>query len=276
MGNASDKTLARILKLQTGIQKNIVNAEDNGEKQAGEYADILQAILEKKEIHIGAVAVRVVDLSIPSSEVQIKRWKEANEKGKLGIPEEAFGSILDAPELTEKDKQDGFIGACLFYGFGDVNGKADPLASGENSWEYAKLVHKKNAQSEYVKFKEKWMRLRPEAKPRETGFFWRKVILGTGDYQGKCVRDSRKMFHEGDTGMAFEGIQLLAVIIPDYVEQMNGKDKPYIDLADYEVAPYGDSVFYEAPCLDLGGGRLGIGSGHVGYVDSRFGSGVLR
>ena len=213
---------------------------------------------------------------IPSREVQIERWRQANQTGNFGIPEEAFASIPEMPELTEKDRQDGFIGVCLFYGFGNDNDEhANVLTSGELSWNYAKMVHKKNWISDYIKFKENWMRLCLEAWLRPKGFFWKKVHLGQ-NYQGKSVEDDRKLFPVGDTGASFEALQLAGILIPEYIPQMNGKDKPFWDMPDYDVAPYGDDAFYKSAYLYVVGDEFKLGHGHVTHESGFFGPVVLR
>jgi hypothetical protein len=214
-----------------------------------------------------------------SPSIQIKIWRQVNKSCNFGISEEAFMKIPNAPELTEKDKLDGFVFVALFYGFGDDGkGNANLQESGEKSWEMVKQIYD-DAKPDRPQFKEKRLRLRPGAEPRPQGFYWKKVLFGTGDYQGKSVDDARKMFPKGDTGGSFEGIQLAHNISAYFMAVMNGKDKPYIDLADYDVvSPYGDSDVSESPYLSymVGYKRLIFDYGLANYTQPSFGVLVLR
>jgi len=70
---------------------------------------------------------------------QIKAWHKANHKMRWGIMKEEFDRIDAPPPLSESDINQGFIGAVLFYGFGDDGcGNADPVLSGKLAWEYAR------------------------------------------------------------------------------------------------------------------------------------------
>jgi hypothetical protein len=97
---------------------------------------------------------------------QIKAWQKASHKMSWKIREEEFESLASMPELTEDDIQQGFIGAALFYGFGDDgSGNADAVFSGQLAWEYAlKRRRGKTWQCEYIDFKKlEDIRLRPGA-----------------------------------------------------------------------------------------------------------------
>ena len=69
---------------------------------------------------------------------QIQAWHKANRRMKWGINRAAFENIEPLPSLTEEDRDQGFIGVALFYGFGDDGfGNADAVLSGKIAWEYA-------------------------------------------------------------------------------------------------------------------------------------------
>ena len=59
---------------------------------------------------------------------QIKTWRKACRKMGWRITEEEFKRVTNMPLLSEDDIQQGFIGAALFYGFGDDgSGNSDVL-----------------------------------------------------------------------------------------------------------------------------------------------------
>jgi hypothetical protein len=62
---------------------------------------------------------------------QLKAWRKANAKMSWGIKAKEFAKIEPLPSLTNIDRQNGFQGAALFYGFGDDGlGNADSILSG--------------------------------------------------------------------------------------------------------------------------------------------------
>ncbi|MDH4205801.1 MAG: hypothetical protein OEV45_09760, partial [Desulfobacteraceae bacterium] len=63
---------------------------------------------------------------------QIDSWQKANEKMAWGIREDEFGRIKAPPQITDKDRFDGFVDVILSYGFGDDgHGNADSVLSGK-------------------------------------------------------------------------------------------------------------------------------------------------
>jgi len=59
---------------------------------------------------------------------------------------------------------------------------------------------------------------------------------------------------------------------------MNGKDVPYVDMPDLEIAPNGGGSFSNASCLyfDSVDGEVDLSAVHIENVDSVFGSGSFR
>jgi hypothetical protein len=78
--------------------------------------------------------------------------------------------------------------------------------------------------------------------------------------------------------MGPEGIQFLAITHPHYVERMNGREVPFLNLPDYAISPNGDGDFSDAPRLRFGGkvGKLRLRSDPVGRRRSKYGSASLR
>lgn len=219
------------------------------------------------------------DRFILDHSTQIKSWKKANEKMGWGIGQEEFNRIGQPPELTDQDRKDGFVGAVLFYGFGDGGScHADAVLSGKLAWDYA--VRRRNRRGgtwkcEYVRFDDpKFIRLREDTLPRPKGFYFKKVQPGK-KYHNMSVARVRKQLNE-DIGFGPEGIQFLAITHPHYVKIWDGDEIPFISLPDYDVAPYGFGDFYDAPFLLATGDTLGMGVGNVSRPYPRYGSGTLR
>ncbi len=212
-------------------------------------------------------------------EAQITVWERANRKMGWGIGQEEFDRIGPPAEMTDQDRKDGFVGAALFYGFGDDGkGHADAVLSGKLAWEYAVRSRKRRGgtwKCEYVRFDDpKFIRLREDTWPRPKGFYFRKVQLGK-KYHNMSVERVRKQLN-GEIGFGPEGIQFLAITHPHYIKSVDGDRIPFISLPDYDVAPHGFGDFYDAPFLLVSGDTLGIGVGNVSQAYPRYGSGTLR
>lgn len=210
---------------------------------------------------------------------QISAWLDACNRGNFGISLPEFDAIPDPSELTYQDILDGFVGVGLFYGFGGEGDHSDMVLSGKIAWEYA-ASQCETWKWDSVNFDDpRYLNPRDGVHPRPKGFYWKKIQLGHV-YQSKSVREVRNDLPTIDWGMGPEGIQLLAITHPHYVEQMNGRDVPFIDLPDYVVAPGVDGDFYHyyTPHLSFarGDGRLRLGAGSVDNGGSQFGSGSLR
>ena len=81
-----------------------------------------------------------IELILPGAD-QIKAWQKANRKMKWGITEKEFTAIGPPPTLSPKDRDDGFVGPILSYGFGDDGqGNADAVLSGRLAWAYARKL----------------------------------------------------------------------------------------------------------------------------------------
>lgn len=195
---------------------------------------------------------------------QIKAWQKANRKMKWGIKPEVFESIEVPPTLTEEDRQEGFIGVVLFYGFGDDGfGSADPVLSGKVAWEYARKYKRgRTWQCEYIDFnRSDDIRLRPGAPSRPKGFYFAKFQPG-GRFQSSTVSQVRKNLGK-ETGCGPEGIQFLAVTHKHFQRLMNERKIPFMALADYDVAPYGFNDFFDAAHLFHSVDIFSLGIGHV-------------
>jgi len=201
--------------------------------------------------------------TLPLTE-QIKAWRVANQKMGWGISPEEFDIDEILPGLSDDDRMNGFIGKCLFYGFGDDGiGNADAVVSGQLAWEYAcKLRKRKTWQCEYVDFnKPQDIRLRPGAPVRPRGFYW--AMLHPGErYINLTVSQLRKKLNTS-TGCGPEGFQLLAVTHTHFADLMTARKMPFMALADYDVAPYGFNDFYDAPQIFCSNHILGLGIGNV-------------
>ena len=103
---------------------------------------------------------------------QVKAWRKANSKMKWGISDLELHRLPQAPELNNKDLDDGFCGVVLSYGFGnDGSGNADSVLSGKLTWDFAKKrIFLKTWQCQYIDFsKTDHFRLRPGAPARPRG-----------------------------------------------------------------------------------------------------------
>jgi len=205
--------------------------------------------------------------SIIPMDKQIKAWRKANRKMSWEIKEEEFDEVQPPPDITEDDRRCGFIGAVLFYGFGD-NGSssADAVLSGKVVWKYALRRRKgKIWQCEYVHLDDMdytdYIRLRPGAPARPRGFYWAKFQPGER-YRDLTVSQVRRLLGK-DTGCGPEGIQFLVITHPHFTDMMNKRKIPFMALADYDVAPYGYEDFYDAPQLFCSNSILGLGIGNI-------------
>ncbi len=214
---------------------------------------------------------------ILSVETQIRAWKKANRKMKWGISSEAFSNIGTGPPLHAREKEEGFIGPVLFYGFGDDGrGHSDAVLSGKLAWEFARKRKKKQTwQCEYIDFdKPDMIRLRPEAPPRPKGFYL--AWIRTGE---RLLKQTVSEFRKGlatDTGFGPEGIQFLAITHIHFQNLMNERKIPFMAFADYDVAPYGFSDFFDAVQMFCSLGILGLGIGNVDRKYPFFGIPTLR
>jgi len=209
---------------------------------------------------------------------QTKAWRKANRKMGWNIPAAAFEKIGPGPLLTETDIAQGFMGAVLFYGFGeDGFGNADPILSAKEAWEYARIYKKKNLwQCEYIDFERvEDIRQRPGAPSRPKGFYLAKIQLGE-KHLHLSVSQVRRGLSQGETGLGPEGVQLLAITHRHFQRLMNEKQMPFLALADYDVAPYGYEDFFDAPQVFHSIGVLGLGIGHVDRNYPLFGIPTLR
>ncbi len=201
---------------------------------------------------------------ILSADKQIKAWRKANRKMKWGIPTAEFVMIEPSPQLTPKDKEKGFIGAVLSYGFGeDGRGNSDPVLSAQKAWEYArKSLLRKTWQCEYIDFnRTDDIRLRPDAQDRPGGFYYIKFKPASHN-QSMTVSQFRKNL-KTDTGLGPEGVQFLAITHTHFQKLMHNRETPFMVLADFDVAPHGFNDFYDAPQLFCSNETLGLGIGNI-------------
>jgi hypothetical protein len=209
---------------------------------------------------------------------QIKSWRKANRKMGWRIPKAEFDKIIPPPQLTQNDREDGFIGTILSYGFGDDgNGNSDSVLSTKRAWEYArKRKWAKTWQCEYIDFKRiDDIRLRPDAPARPSGFYFTKFQPGE-KFLSSTVSQVRKNLITEDTGCGPEGIQFLTISHPHFQTMMNERKIPFIALADFDVAPHGFNDFYDAPQLFCSNDTLGLGIGNIDNNYPLFGIPTLR
>jgi len=208
---------------------------------------------------------------------QIEAWRKANKTMSLGIDIGEFEKIAisSPPRLTDNDRMCGFIGAVLFYGFGD-DGRAnsDAVLSGKLAWEYA--IQRRNTwRCEYVDFnRPEDIRLRPEAPDRPKGFYYA-MVRAEEKSKSMTVTQVRKTLTT-DTGWGPEGFQFLAITHPHFADLMNKRRIAFMALADYDVAPYGYNDFYDAPQLFCSNNKLGLGIGNVDRNYPLFGIPTLQ
>ena len=203
---------------------------------------------------------------------QIQAWQKANRKMKWGIERETFDSIEPPPVLTEEDRDQGFTGVVLFYGFGDDGSRnADAVLSGKLVWDYARKYKRgKSWQCEYIDFnRTDDIRLRPGAPSRPQGFYFAKFQPGIR-YRSSTVTQVRKNLGKA-TGCGPEGIQFLAITHKHFQDLMNEGKIPFMALADYDVAPYGYNDFFDAAQLFHSVGVFGLGIGNVDRNNPLFG-----
>lgn len=215
-----------------------------------------------------------VVLPIPQ---QIKAWRRASHKMGWKIKAAEFENLASPPPLSASDRDQGFSGIALFYGFGeDGTGHADAILSGKLAWQYACRRRKDNIwQCQYVDFeKPADIRLRPGAPARPQGFYYAKIQTGQR-FQATTVAQLRKGL-KTDTGFAPEGFQLLSVTHPHFPELMSERKIPFMALADYDVAPHGYNDFYDAPQLFSSNSILGLGIGNVDRNYPLFGIPTLQ
>lgn len=218
-----------------------------------------------------------VDTSILSVSEQIKSWQKANEKMAWNIQMDEFDRIETPPQVTEKDRRDGFSSVILSYGFGDDGQRnADAVLSGKMAWEYACRQKKRKVwQCEYIHFdRADYFRLRPKAPPRPRGFYFSKFQIGE-QYQNLKVSQLLKRL-KGDTCCGPEGIQFLTITHIHFQELMNKKKIPFMAFGDYDVAPHGFYDFYDSLQMFCSQDILGLGIGNVDHNYPLFGIPTLR
>jgi hypothetical protein len=214
-----------------------------------------------------------------SLEDQVDGWARANKKMAWGILDIEFAKLKAAPSpvLTNADRDWGFNGIALFYGFGDDGlGNADSILSGKLAWEFAtKFGNNKTWQCGYIDFRRpKDIRLRSGSPARPKGFYYGKIHLGH-KYQEMTVSQLHRHLNT-ETGCGPEGLQLLSITHCHLVELMNKRRIPFMSLADYEVAPRGVNDFFDAPQIFCSDNRLGLGIGNVERNYPLFGIPTLR
>lgn len=197
-------------------------------------------------------------------EKQVKAWRTASRKMKWEIPPSEFDKTVKPPPLTDEDRQVGFSGSVLCYGFGsDGTGHSDAVLSGKLAWDYA--IQKwdlKVWQCRHIDFdKPENIRLWPDAPKRPTGFYWVKFKPGKTKHN-QTVAAFRKAKH-GSTGCGPEGIQLLTVTHSHLRHLMNQRKLAFMAFADYDVAPHGFFDFYDAVQMFCSNNTLGLGIGNV-------------
>jgi hypothetical protein len=215
--------------------------------------------------------------SILTMQEQIKAWRHANRKMGWKIPQDEFNNQEITSVSAESTENQGFIGTALFYGFGDDgSGNSDAVLSGELAWDYGrKRRNGKTWQCEYIDFKKSEdIRLRPGAPPRPKGFYHARLQPGK-HLLNLTVSQLRKRL-ETVTGWGPEGFQFLTITHTHFADLMTERKIPFMALADYDVAPYGFSDFYDAPQIFCSNHILGLGIGNVDRNYPLFGIPTLQ
>ncbi len=208
---------------------------------------------------------------------QVISWQKANRKMGWGIQKAEFDKIIEPGQLREKDKDDGFIGSILCYGFGDDgSGHSDAVLSGKIAWDY--VIRKWNVkawQCQYIDFdKPENIRLNPKAPKRPKGFYT--VKFKPGDHKiVKTAAQFREKAKES-TGCGPEGIQLFTITHPNLARLMNERQLSFMIFADYDVAPHGFYDFYDAVQMFCSQDTLGLGIGNIDRNYPMFGIGEIR
>ncbi len=208
---------------------------------------------------------------------QIESWQKANVRMGWKIQKTEFDNILEPVQLSSKDKDDGFIGSILCYGFGDDGtNNSDTVLSGKLAWDC--VVRKWNVkvwQCQYIDFNNpENIRLRPNARKRPKGFY--SVKFKPGDH--KIIKTStqfRKMI-KNSTGCGPEGIQLLTITHPHLICLMNERKISFMIFADYDIAPHGFYDFYDAMQMFCSQDILGLGIGNIDRNYPMFGISEIR
>jgi len=210
-------------------------------------------------------------------ERQVKAWRKANRKMGWGIKEKEFADMHKPPAITTSDRKLGYIGTCLFYGFGDDgSGNSDSVLSGKLAWKNARKNWLTDTwQCEYIDFdRSDDIRLRPGAPVRPKGFYFAKFRPGD-NLRPLTVSRFRKNLGD-ETGCGPEGIQLITITHRHFQKLMNERKMPLMALADYDVAPYGYNDFFDAAQIFCSNHVLGLGIGNVDQNYPLFGIPALR
>jgi hypothetical protein len=193
------------------------------------------------------------------------------------ITEDEFDQQEQSSPIPADEKQQGFVGTAVFYGFGDDGtGHADAVLSGELAWNYGRRRRRdKIWQCEYIDFdKPEDIRLRPGAPPRPKGFYYARLQPGN-HLVNLTVSQLRKRLGSV-TGWGPEGFQFLTITHTHFADLMTERKIPFMALADYDVAPHGFNDFYDAPQIFCSNHILGLGIGNVDRNYPLFGIPTLR
>ena len=202
---------------------------------------------------------------------QLRAWRRAQGKMRWGIEEGEFQAVPPPPELDERERQEGYLGAVLCYGFARPGSRrADVVESGKQAWLYARRRHRRIWQCDYADFdKPQNLRLRPGAPARPRGFYWIKFHPGP-EFRNWSVNRFRRQLDDA-TGAGPEGFQLLCITHPHLARLMEQGRMNFMALADYDLAPHGFNDFYEAPQLFCSNRTLGFGVGNLDGTYPLFG-----
>ncbi len=219
------------------------------------------------------------------SDITIK--KESKSKKMFSTPKEQIARMLEINKEVWKDKKitekaikalgkpprcpKGLYCVSLFYETGNV------VKTFKRNWEAAVYVlgEDKTWKWSSILFDSKSVKSRSGAKKRPKGLRWAICELGKV-HQGKSVADVRLELNN-TMGMGQE-LPFLAALHPNWAVAMNGKDIPFVDAPDLQVAPDARGEFYYAPCLGFSrdDGRVELIASHVEVPGSYWGSGSLR
>ena len=182
----------------------------------------------------------------------------------MGITEREFTAIGPPLSLSPKDRDDGFVGPFLSYGFGDDGqGNADAVLSVRLAWAYARRLRSSGTwQCQYIDFDNSdHFRLRPLSPPSPRGYYYTNFQPGDNFSSLTAAKFLKSL--AGDTGCGPEGIQLLTITHYHLAELMNQRKIAFMAFADHVVAPYCFHAYFDAVQMFCSDNKRGLGIGDI-------------
>jgi len=162
----------------------------------------IQELLNHPPVHKWDGDVKKL-LLLPDKQINIWRRYVMERGYHTGQNEKDLVKFPEPPALTDDDIRDGYQGVALFYGFRSI------AQSAEYGWEEV-YVRRPHSMSRRIVFNDEVMKLRSGAKPRPTGWFWRKINL-TPTQRPERRNDVIAKLRDDESMMAFEWFQLFGI-----------------------------------------------------------------